>query len=403
MRTRWIAPVASLVVALSIAASAGGTPAAESDLATTLRAALAQPGVDARRTAALAIDLRSGATVLELHARRALVPASTGKLAVSFAALKVLGPRYRFRTTVSGEGYRDGAAWRGDIYLVGEGDPTLATRDLDRLARRIAELGIRRVTGRVLGDESGFDTQRAAPGWKPSYVGDESAPVSALSVAGARGNGPNGSAAAAARALARALSRRGVVVAGTPGTGRAPLSAVALAEDASPPLRLVIRLMNRDSDNFTSEMVLKSLGATSGERGSFAGGADVVLNALQEADVPVSGVRVVDGSGLSALDRTTTLALVAILRAGLADAEVRDAFVGSLAVAGVSGTLKRRLDRPPARGRVLAKTGTTSRASALAGFVRRDYVFAVIQNGSPVPYWSARSAQDRFVTVLARS
>jgi D-alanyl-D-alanine carboxypeptidase len=52
---------------------------------------------------------------------------------------------------------------------------------------------------------------------------------------------------------------------------------------------------------------------------------------------------------------------------------------------------------------VIAKTGTTNAASALVGFVRRRYVFAVIQNGSPVPYWAARAAQDRFVTVLARS
>jgi len=94
---------------------------------------------------------------------------------------------------------------------------------------------------------------------------------------------------------------------------------------------------------------------------------------------------------------------VAILRKGSADPAIRDAFVTSLAVAGISGTLKRRLDRRSTRGRVIAKTGTTRVSSALAGFVRRRYVFAIIQNGSPVPYWTARQAQDRFVTVLARS
>jgi D-alanyl-D-alanine carboxypeptidase len=57
----------------------------------------------------------------------------------------------------------------------------------------------------------------------------------------------------------------------------------------------------------------------------------------------------------------------------------------------------------PTRGRVRAKTGTTNRASALAGFVGTHYVFAILHNGSPVPYWTARTAQDRFVTVLARS
>ena len=75
----------------------------------------------------------------------------------------------------------------------------------------------------------------------------------------------------------------------------------------------------------------------------------------------------------------------------------------SLSVAGISGTLEHRLERRATRGRVIAKTGTTNVASALAGFVRSRYVFAILQNGSPVPWWTARAAQDRFVTVLARS
>jgi D-alanyl-D-alanine carboxypeptidase/D-alanyl-D-alanine-endopeptidase (penicillin-binding protein 4) len=128
----------------------------------------------------------------------------------------------------------------------------------------------------------------------------------------------------------------------------------------------------------------------------------VVTSALGEAGVPLDGVRLSDGSGLSRLDRLTAQALVAILLAGSADPEIRGAFVTSLAVAGISGTMKRRLTRRPTRGQVIAKTGTTSQASALAGFVRRRYVFAIVQNGSPVPYWSARAAQDRFVMILAR-
>jgi D-alanyl-D-alanine carboxypeptidase/D-alanyl-D-alanine-endopeptidase (penicillin-binding protein 4) len=98
----------------------------------------------------------------------------------------------------------------------------------------------------------------------------------------------------------------------------------------------------------------------------------------------------------------TVRSLVAILQAGATDPAIRGPFVTSLAVAGISGTLKNRLERRPTRSRVIAKTGTTRRSSALAGFIRRQYVFAILQNGSPVPYWSAREAQDRFVTVLAR-
>ena len=164
-----------------------------------------------------------------------------------------------------------------------------------------------------------------------------------------------------------------------------------------------MRQLNRDSDNFVAEIVLKELGTTIATRGSTAAGALVVREELAAAEIPLEGVRIADGSGLSMLDRLTVQALVAILRSGASDPSMRDAFVTSLAVAGISGTMKRRLVERPTRSRVIAKTGTTNAASALAGFVRRRYVFAILQNGRPVPYWTARLAQDRFVTVLARS
>jgi D-alanyl-D-alanine carboxypeptidase/D-alanyl-D-alanine-endopeptidase (penicillin-binding protein 4) len=112
-------------------------------------------------------------------------------------------------------------------------------------------------------------------------------------------------------------------------------------------------------------------------------------------------VRLADGSGLSRLDRLTASAVVALLEAGLASADVRDAFLQSLAVAGVDGTLEDRLESRPARGRVIAKTGTTNTASSLSGFVRDRYVFAILQNGRPISSYWARLAQDRFATALA--
>ena len=389
--------VASLVAAGSTPAH-GGAP----DLAGELERALAAPGIAPELTAALAVDLETGRVVYEQHAEAALLPASAEKLAVSFAALRALGPRFRFQTALLGSGEQVARQWRGDLYLVGYGDPTLALPDLDLLARRLAARGIRRVTGRLLGDERHFDAKRAAPGWKPTFLGRESRPLSALSVAGASQPGPNGSAAAAARAMTVALARHGIRVAGGSSTGRAPDDAAHLARDVSEPLSAIARRMNTDSDNFVAEMVLKELGATVTGRGSTAAGARVVRRALADADVPVAGVRIADGSGLSAHDRLTAAALVAILEAGSEDPAVERVFVGSLAVAGRSGTLERRLERRPTRNRVRAKTGTTRRASALAGFVGTRYAFAILQNGRPVPYWGARAAQDRFVTILAR-
>jgi D-alanyl-D-alanine carboxypeptidase/D-alanyl-D-alanine-endopeptidase (penicillin-binding protein 4) len=399
--------VCAAVVALgacSLTATANAPAyAASPGLAVALDRALAATDVHPGRTAALAVDLRTGQVVFRANAGLALAPASAEKLAVSFAALRLLGPGFRFRTDVLGEGKLAGRIWHGDLYLVGHGDPTLAPADLDALARDLAAWGIRRVTGRVVGDERHFDSRRSAPGWKPWFLGIESPPISALSVAEVRGEGANGSAAAAARAFSAALSRRGVAVTGEGRAGAAPTETFPLAIDLSEPLATIVRGMNRDSDNFVSEMLLKELGASIARTGTTAAGAAVVEQALLEAGISVAGVRIADGSGLSRLDRLTAETLVSILRAGAADPSIRDAFVTSLAVAGISGTLKKRLDRRPTRGQVIAKTGTTSISSALAGFVRRRYVFAIIQNGSPVPYWSARQAQDRFVTVLARS
>ena len=156
------------IAALASAASATSTPGATPQLTAALGRALAAPDVDPARTAALAVDLGTGEVVFQSNAGLSLAPASAEKLAVSFAALRLLGPGFRFRTEVAAAGQLDGRVWRGDLYLVGYGDPSLARADLDALARDVASWGIRRVTGRVLADEHHFDTSRTAPGWKPS-------------------------------------------------------------------------------------------------------------------------------------------------------------------------------------------------------------------------------------------
>ena len=393
-----------MLLVLVAAIATGATARADGpSLGASLDRALRAGGIDPDLTAALAVDIRSGKVVYSSNADLPLRPASAEKLAVSFAALRLLGPSFRFRTEVVGDGRQQGRTWLGDVALVGHGDPSLTLEDLDALARDVAAWGIRRVVGRVLGDEQHFDSRRDAPGWKPSFLGIESRPLSALSIEEIPLRDANASAAAAASAFSRALGRHGVSVVGRPGVGRAAPDGISLAQDLSEPLKEIVRHMNRESDNFVAEMLLKELGASVARRGTTKAGAHAVLQALAEAHVRLRGVRIADGSGLSLSNRLSPSALVGILRAGADDPWIRDTFVDSLAVAGVSGTLEHRLERRPTRGRVIAKTGTTNAASALAGFIRRRYVFAIVQNGSPVPYWTARAAQDRFVTVLARS
>ena len=381
-------------------AAATAAPAAERDLSTRLTKSLRSPHLSPARTAAIAVDAHTGAVLYAHNPALPVVPASNAKLPVSWAALVRLGPGFRFRTEVLGAGARTGSIWKGDLFLKGHGDPTLATGDVARLAAAVRRAGITQVTGWIRGDESVFDSRRDAPGWKRSFVGIETPPLSALVVDRARGWGRvKPPALLAARALRSALAARGVGVAGPSGLGRAPGSAEPLAVDRSDSLGAIVHTMNTKSDNFTAEMVLKQLGTLEGGVGSSAAGGRVVLAAMASAGIPTAGVRIVDGSGLSSLDRLTAQALAGVIRAGIWDERIGPTFLASLAVTGRTGTLRERM--PNLTGAVRGKTGTTNLACTLAGLIGGDVVFAVLQNGSPVAFWPARAAQDRFVTALA--
>ena len=369
-------------------------------LARRLDSALAGASVPAFRRGAVVIDLESGETLFSRNAQAGLAPASNEKLPVAFTALTLLGPDYRIPTEALGEGEQDGTEWVGDIVLKGSGDPDLSKADLKTLALRLRAQGIRSISGDLLGDESLFDHRRMAPGWKSSFLITECAPLSALSVD--RGRVTSASPPlVAAHVFAEALEAAGVSLKGRVRLGVATSEASALATVDSPPLWKLIRFMDQESDNYTAELLLKQIGAYGNERGTTANGASEVMSALDGAGIPLARVRIVDGSGLSLLDRLTPAALADLLTVVWSDPSLSRPFVRSLAVAGRSGTLEHRLRRRPALGNVRAKTGTTNGASALSGYVNGRYAFVILQNGNPVSSTRARAAQDRFVTLLA--
>jgi serine-type D-Ala-D-Ala carboxypeptidase/endopeptidase (penicillin-binding protein 4) len=397
--------LAALAVFASAALVAAAAPAKPSKpaLATKLARALSVPHVRASQSGAVAVDLASGRTVFLRHPTLSLVPASNAKLAVAYASLDVLGPDFRIDTMVFGEGQLAGSTWNGDLVLKGFGDPTLTRGDLRGLARQLRSYGIRQVTGGIEADESYFDSRRVGPAWRSHYYINESPPLSALTVDRGRFRGyvTRSPAIAAATQFRLALRAAGVGVRGRVVMGAADPVAMQLASTESAPLSRIVAFMNRESDNFTAELLLKQLGAVDGAGGTSAAGAESVRRSLEEAAVPLAGVRIVDGSGLSPKNRLTAAAVMGMLVVAWNDPDLRSHFVRSLAVAGVNGTLEDRLERPPARGAVLAKTGTLRESSALSGYVKGRFAFAVIQNGRPVSQFWARRAQDRFASVLA--
>src|SRR6266576_2223912 len=209
--------VAALLAALLTPAAAAAS------LQSALEHALRVPHVSLAATGAVVLDLDTGATIYSRNATLALLPASNEKLAVTYAALTALGPGFTIETDVLGEGLQAGPTWRGDLVLKGYGDPTLSSTDLTALARQVRAEGIRRVTGRIVGDESWFDSRRVAMGWKAAFYITESPPLSALIVDRGRvGRYTSADPALAAAQLFRAaLVRAGVRIGGTAAHGTA--------------------------------------------------------------------------------------------------------------------------------------------------------------------------------------
>jgi D-alanyl-D-alanine carboxypeptidase/D-alanyl-D-alanine-endopeptidase (penicillin-binding protein 4) len=158
--------------------------------------------------------------------------------------------------------------------------------------------------------------------------------------------------------------------------------------------------MDTWSDNFIAEMLLKVLGARVGGHGTTAAGAAVMASTLAADEIPLGGVRLVDGSGLSPLDRLTARTLAATLET-IAHTAALHPLLRTFAVAGATGTLRHRLLGVPGHQLVRGKTGTTDHSSALTGFVGSRFAFAVLCNGAPVVNWTAaHQLQDRVAEAL---
>jgi D-alanyl-D-alanine carboxypeptidase/D-alanyl-D-alanine-endopeptidase (penicillin-binding protein 4) len=402
VRLRIVAAAVAIVAFFLVpAAQAGSRDAFQQALGRALRVRLVSPA----QTGAIVLDLSTGRTLFAAHGHLPLRPASNEKLATTYGALMALGPSFHIETDVLGDGKQAGATWQGNLVLKGYGDPALSAAKVGSLARQVAAAGIRHVTGRILGDESWFDARRTGLGWKAQFYLHESPALSALIVdRGWTGRYETGHPALWAAQLFRLdLRRAGVTVGGAAGVGTASAGAVPLADVESPPVDALVRHMDVYSDNFYAEMLLKEIGAVQGTGGSAASGLAETRRLLSAAGVPLAGVRMVDGSGLSLIDRWTPQAMATLLRTMWLDPDLQPYVVPALPVAGVTGTLKHRMRSGPAHGFVRAKTGTTDNSSALSGFVGDRYVFSILENGRPVRTRNAEQSQNRFAQVLARA
>jgi len=119
---------------------------------------IANPGFDPERTSIVVADAASGKIIAAHRPDLALNPASCAKLATSLAALEIMGPGYRFKTTLASDAPRDAGGSIGTLYIRGEGDPSLINEEIAALAAQLRASGLRRVTGGIVIDNSYFDS-----------------------------------------------------------------------------------------------------------------------------------------------------------------------------------------------------------------------------------------------------
>jgi D-alanyl-D-alanine carboxypeptidase/D-alanyl-D-alanine-endopeptidase (penicillin-binding protein 4) len=181
-------------------------------------------------------------------------------------------------------------------------------------------------------------------------------------------------------------------------------------------LARVVKQCNTESQNLYAESLLKRIGAKrSGQSGTWANGAAAIaaeVDAVLGAGTAAKGLVVADGSGLCKEDRVAPNLMTAWLRAIATDAKISQAFINSLAVAGVSGTVQKRfkgLDTE--RVFVPCKTGYINGVSCLSGFVGRPgetprFAFSVFCNDLTKDkdkdgVGKAKALQEKIVMILA--
>lgn len=424
-------------------------------------------------------DLASGEVFYEHNATKAFLPASNQKLLTTATALDALGAGYRYETVLYFDGSVRGDVLKGNLIIKGSGDPTFGSSldsgedPLRQWARSLAEMGVKRIDGDVIGDDDVFDDRPYAEGWDIDYVTSQASRVLGVSTSGLAysdnvvevkitasraGQSPtittrpagflniqNGLTTAqrsrgiavekwrdfgsetihlngsiprtyagtivmpvtnptlfAAYTLLRYLEEYGIDVTG----GAADIddlrgfnyrTDVPLFVHLSTPLSGIIRIVNKESNNFYAEQVFRSFSWG----GSAGGGENRVKQLLSEAGAPTNGVAVRDGSGLSRKNMVTPEAIGKLL-AYMRRHPEHEVFFASLAEGGEPrSTLRYRLHNVPVR----AKTGSLEYVRSLSGYTTtasgRPLVFAVFANHYTGPSYQITQTIDRIVLELA--
>lgn len=323
-------------------------------------------------------ELSTGKAIEGHQTELALIPASTTKVVSSYAMLRTWKPDFQLETEVWGD--LQGSVVKGDLVLKGGGDPFLTDERLWMLAQELKAMGVQRVAGGVRLDQSAFDSQHYARGWENTSA-DTTPPVAALSVnfnRDLRGRLVKDPDRYAHDVIRKVFSEAGIGIDG--GTaGNAP--ARKLLGFPSPPLRQLLADVNKFSNNFMVEMLVKRFGD-----GSWAAGVQRIQEFYRSNyGLGPERIAITDGSGLSKENLLSAKTLAVVLRGAWHDFETGAEFASTLKVIG-GEPFRQRIKDPNLARRVRVKTGHLSGVSSACGYLQTPdgklRVFAILLNGN---------------------
>jgi D-alanyl-D-alanine carboxypeptidase/D-alanyl-D-alanine-endopeptidase (penicillin-binding protein 4) len=379
----------------------------------------------------LIVNPRTGDTLYSKNSGKLFMPASNMKIVTSAAALTLLGPEYKYRTTFLTDGEVRDSLLDGNLLVIGRGDPTIsdrmrgtATIVMDALADSIRAHRIRQINGSLARVGNAFPDSIYGYGWEWDDLGEYyGAGVDELifnegmapttlrpppdTTRDSLYSGPaKNPGKAYLDALRDALVRKSIRLDGgvKDSVLPTPFKMDTLFVLISPPLREILPALMKQSQNQIAEILLRTIGLERGGLGTADSARKIVGQQLLAWGVQPDGFVIRDGSGLSDQDLLTPETIVRVL-----DRIQRDtafaAFYNSLPIAGVDGTLDTRMKGTPAEGNVHAKTGTLAKARSLSGYVTtadgERLIFSILANNTTTPSSSVTNVADQIAAALA--
>lgn len=338
-------------------------------------------------------DLDADSAIFKHNERQLMRPASTMKTITAITALDRLGGSYQFKTELCYTGKIDSTTLNGDVYCVGGFDPRFNRDDMQAFAEALHKMGVDTIRGNLYADCSMKDDDRLGEGW----CWDDDNPVLSPLVFQRKDIFMD--------KFLDAIHRAGITVVGNVSEKRKPQDANCIVSRFHTIDQVLMRML-KESDNLYAESMYYQIAASTGNRPATAKDAkNIERQLITRLGLNASRYRLADGSGLSLYNYVSPELEVKFLRYAFDNQNIYNHLLPALPIAGVDGTLKKRMHSQFTRGNVHAKTGTVEGIVSLCGYCTaangHHLCFSIINQG--VMHGSnGRSFQDKVCYILCK-